>query len=297
MCLSSLVGVKGACNNTLSYPYFIEDIPGIDLKKAAHTSDTTGIELLQKSIDNGAKQVKQDIQHELIGKFRLNEKINGFEIGKFLSDYTSVVKSGFHFEYLCHSCRLSSLFITTIDFQTKEDFTGKVVIEIGNETFEYSVINTAKKRSYVIINKLIQTNEFKVYIEEENGNSFDLLNTTAVCNCENANVKLIGNGLIKINGYWQCDLDRLFCEIKDLFGRAVWYASGVYFYDELSMTDRINYYTVYKSQEDAVEQKHILNGRYQKEIKLISTKLYPLLKKLGGCCVDCSGSGWFYNLP
>lgn len=297
MCLSSLVGVKGSCSDTNSYAFFIDDTPGINLKNAANISDTTGIDLLNKSIQNGASQVKQDIQHELIGKFRLNEQIKPFTYSRFSTGYTSVVKSGFKFQQLCDDCRLASLFITSVEFQTKEDFSGKVVVKQGNEVFEVTVISNAEIKSYVTINKKIVSTDFEIYLEEENGNTFDLLNTLATPYSSTCTITTIGNGLIKLNGFWQCDIDRVFCELKELFGRAVWYSSGSYFFEELSMTDRINYYSIYKSQEDAVEQKHILQGRYQKEIKLVATKLFPLLKKMGGCCIDCTGSGWTYQLP
>lgn len=297
MCLSSLVGVRNSCLGTSAHTYFIDDIPGVNLKNAAHASDTTGMELLNKCIANAANQVKQDIQHQLIGMFRLNEKVKPFSYAKFTSGYLSVVKSGFKFQQLCDSCRFASLKISSVEYQTKNDFSGKVVIKVGNEITEITTISNATIKTYITVDKVIKSTDFEIYLEEENGSSFDLLSTTASNIDANCTITTIGNGLIKLNGYWQCDIDRLFCELKDLFVRAVWLSSGVYFYDELSMSDRVNYYTVYKSQEDATEQKHILNGQYQKEIKLISTKLFPMIKTMGGCCISCSGSGWSYNLP
>jgi hypothetical protein len=297
MCLSSLVGVRGLCESTATYPYFINDIPGINLKNAANISDTTGVELLTKSINNAANQVKSDIQHEMIGLFRLNEKIKPFSLGNFTIGYTSVVKSGFHFEQICDPCRFASYYISSVDFQPKEDFSGKVVIEQGNEVTEISAIGNANIKTYVTINKLIQSNAFKIYLVNEDETSFDLLNTTSICYSSDVSVNLIGNGLIKLNGYWQCDIDRLFCELKDFFPRLVWLASGAYFFEELSMTDRINYYSVYKSADDAMEQKHILIGRYHKELKTVVSKLIPMLKKMDKCCIDCTGSGWKYQLP
>jgi len=297
MCLSSLVGIRASCASTGSYTFFIDDTPGINLKNAAAVADTTGIALLNKSILNGANQVQAEINEELIGRFRLNEKIKPFSLGNFTTDYMSVSRSGFNIEKICNSCRLASLFISSVEFQTKEDFAGKVVIKVGNEITEYTVTSNAKIKSYVTIDRLVNSNEFEIYLEQEDGLLFELLKTNASCLSGEYNLTLIGNGLIKLNGYWQCDIEKIFCEFKTLFGRAVLLSSGAFFFEEVAMTDRVNYYTVYKSPDDAIEQKHILNSRYQKQIKVVITKLYPLLKKFGGCCIDCTGSGWAYQLP
>jgi hypothetical protein len=123
------------------------------------------------------------------------------------------------------------------------------------------------------------------------------LQTNSLCLNDHIHIQVIGQGNIRVVGNRICDIERLFCETKQLFGNALFKLSGVQFYVEAMVTDRLNYWTVYNSKEQANIQKGILKSQYEKSLKNIIVKLKDYLRDYGGCCTTCTGSGWTSHKP
>ena len=293
MCLSLLVGVR-SCENNSDSLFYIEDIPGVSIGNAADIADLTGVELLKKSVKNAAKQIVSDLTAELTGTFRLNYSTPAIEIGSYTTgSKTFTQPTGINFKQLSDCCRFADFYISSVEFISKD--AGTYEVEINGEVFEIEAV--ANKKTIIGINKLYTERELSIELKLQGGGSFELQTIYPNCGLGWMSYNAINGGNLKVTMYMKCDIKQILCQYPELFGHAMWLLSGKYFYEELQTTERVNYYTVYKSLETAEKQMHILRSRYEKEIKNISKKIIPLIRNQDSCCVICDGSGFKYQHP
>ena len=287
-CLLSLVGVSAACNGG-TYPAYLDKVPGIDIQNAADTAQLTGVELLNKCIENAAEQIRSDIETTMQDEFLLQEIRHDYTIGRWLDSYhSSVDRTGYVIEE-CGTCDYSSYYIESVEFQAKEDFDGTVKVTVGNVTTEYEATGLAEQRGYVEINQFVNAKQFTITLESDT--DFQLLQLDNVCGYE----QLIGKGGLKVRYQDRCNIDRLICAHKSLYTMPLKWLATVYFFMESAVTQRVNHYTTYTSREELKYNTNKYARMYEASLKTANNKLLNVVS--GKCCVKCNQSHWQYARP
>lgn len=97
-CFSSLVGIHGTCEPQAQAPYWLDDIPGIDIAKLAQVAEAaspTGEKLALKIIETASRMMAADVEAIYDGRYKVtNTLVNGCSTCKFTDNYTSGPDNG-----------------------------------------------------------------------------------------------------------------------------------------------------------------------------------------------------------
>jgi len=302
-CKNSIIGIRGLCNeSTAPYLYFINDLPGITIEKAANVAGIeqgTGVNLLEKSIQQGINTAQRGLIQALLGVVKFGAINNSALSGAIGGGvYRSVMGPvGHNYRLNQNICRLQAMYVPYVDVLIEA--TANVTLKIvDNDTTTQAV-----------------TNEVTITIENGQGGALlvsdgSLLYTGSnywkcspcglTCDSPMASSSSTTNDG-KSNGIQVliqtiCDEDKLFCEVSKFIAEGAWYASGIWFLEELLASDRLNVYTTY-SQQEAADQIIRWTAKYDAILADLKKRLPKFLLNLDRCCIDCDSSAWKYAMP
>lgn len=314
-CRGNIIGVRGACSSTdeqATLFYYINDLPGISLRKAANIADSesgTGQNILQQSIEQGVKQTQNDIINSLLnvvkfGTVNMSRLSGGLKNGSWKTIATpqgQIIKT-------LNCSRLQAIYLPYVNVLIENDEDIEIIIEDGGKTTTIRAAVDGGIVTKIALNYKATNNEITVKIGLQGGGSLSVsdagLNYNGDCcnvchydytNATSTSGDGTSNGL-QILVQTICDEDALFCEIARYAAKAAWYASGIWFLEYLLASDRINVYTTYQN-EEAADQIVRWSDVYQKELKALNERLPKQLLRLDSCCVECNSSRWQLALP
>lgn len=96
-CFTPLVGIRGTCEPQ-SAPYWLDDIPGIDLAKLAEVAGTeqkTGETMGSRIIDSAARMMAADVEAIYDGQYKVAASLaNGCSLCKFITGWVTGANNG-----------------------------------------------------------------------------------------------------------------------------------------------------------------------------------------------------------
>lgn len=323
-CFSDYILVRGHCGNTLpSTGLYINDLPGITVKIAANVADdevVSGINLLNRCIDEGIRQARHDIVSKMRNVVSFDKIQHNQDYGFFTDTYLSTSNTTRGLKVTIDDCcRLTGIFIKQLTLKANTTISNKTIsIVDGNVTTNYTVDLTAGVETTIYPN--YKATEETVYIQWNTSdisvNDSTVFDTSsgafpyASCHDWNCTQNECGHNGITVVGtddtdksygiralvQVRCDEDQFTCEISDQLAYACRYSAAMKFVEEWKMTTRINAPTNY-GKERYDEQYLMWEEKYHEELNSIVEKLPTWLAQVAPCCVECSSDHWTYQHP
>src|SRR3972149_5608070 len=166
-CMQALVGIRTACDPGTNYPFWIEDIEGVDvskLAKIAKSSNPSGKDFANQLINNASRQMMGDLELFLNDGYRLNNVVGDMcstctLLPTYVVNTGIVVKSSV-------ATNFNILRITKFQILANNTGTFQMVIDDG-ETPEYFDIElTAGTIMPVVLNYFTKKKSAKVYFSD-----------------------------------------------------------------------------------------------------------------------------------
>lgn len=328
-CLTNYINVFGHCDGATpsSGLYINKNLAGINLKKAANAAEgelSTGVDLLEQAIENGIERSRSALVSEMLTAVRFNSVVSSGQYGKYDPDFTDTTKylaataasRGLKFE-LDNTCRLSGMYIRRVQVLTNSTISsGTLTITDGGEVTTYTFSASPQEVTFVETNYraqsgtvLITLNNASISVADSdlyyNGNCGFCCNTCkggcdsglSVWGWDGTNTTGTTYGLSALVDV-VCDEKRFFCEISHIPDVA-WmslYAAGIWFFEYLLLSNRINSYTNYKAEQASLQAQ-----QWQQLFNDIKTKIVQQLPKylatIDTCCIECNSSRWQTSIP
>lgn len=330
-CLDNYILVYGHCagSTPTSGIYINKFLPGITLKRAANVTEgeiQTGVDLLNQAITNGIEAARAGLVSDMLGVVRFNHIASTGQYGAFYKDYTDTTKylsataanRGLKFE-LSDCCRLTTIYVRRLRVLTNTTVTnGTLTITDGGTTTTKTYSTTPQVPTDVEINYKATSPTVLITLDNTSISVADsTLNYTGSCgfcsndccgdNCatglnvwgwDGTNTNGSSYGLSAVVDTL-CDQDKFFCEIANVIpdiAHLVCYHAGIWFFEYLLTTGRINVYTIYN--KETISARIEQWGQKAQEIQKSLVKQLPrYLATIDDCCVECNSSRWQYSMP
>lgn len=259
-CMQALVGIRTACDPGTNYPFWIEDIEGVDvskLAKIAKSSNPSGKDFANQLINNASRQMMGDLELFLNDGYRLNNVVGDMcstctLLPTYVVNTGIVVKSSV-------ATNFNILRITKLQILANNTGTFQMVIDDG-ETPEYFDIElTAGTIMPVVLNYFTKKKSAKVYFSDPIVSLGQVMcSTSSSCGCggsATSNNPITVTGLVAgVESSTQygflpcaavgCSYDSLVCglvkQAPNIFGLALLYKVGALYYDNKRVGDRNN---------------------------------------------------------
>lgn len=330
-CLDNYILVRGSCNGaTPSTGLYIDDLPGITLSKAAHTTEdfSRGSDLLLRCVDQAIVRVREKLVSELLGTVLFNQTLSTGVYGKFadyINDSTKYlpvtpVNRGLRFE-LDECCRINQIHVKRVRILVNSTVTnGTLTITDGVTANTYTFSAVPMVPVYVETNFNAHTDLVEITLDNAsisvNNSTLSYTGTCGFCDndctgqpgCKcNAGLSIWGWDGTQKTGHTYglsavvhtvCSEERFFCEISNLgsIPLSVWYESGIVFLEHLINTQRTNVYTNY-SQDDAKIIREDWMAMVDEKITKIVKQLPKYLMQVCPDCLECNSSRWEHQMP
>jgi hypothetical protein len=286
---------------------WMEDIPGINLKRADAVADTdllTSDALLDRCISNAIQEVKDALRTRLSAKYTLNQVTEVVTTSKFSSITYKDGQNGkgVNLRIGQDACLPTKMYITEIRWKSGEDIEDKqITIYDGGESSTITVSSQAGEIGHKIINYEIKSDKVRMAWDAQGmevGQSVCAY-SSCICDCKGGHkVEILStdfNGL-SMTLTERCDMERFFCMIGDLLGAAAWNIAGFYFYHELLNADRWNEYVIFgRAQSEGMKTE--LKAKGMQELETLVKSIDKLAGKYAPCCFSCDKNTWVYDLP
>lgn len=315
-CIDNIIGVRGVCGNedtpSLS-GYYVNDYPGITLQTASNSTNENILRGYDYLIDlrrRAMLRLNNDVLSYINNNFRTNILNSGiWKSGEYLS---GIIQAGSQFEqrgivvYKQNlNCRFKKIKINTISVYSALDAEVNLrIADITGTVYTLPVELSDGKISKFEINKTFEGNEIQITLPS----NVLVHSTKPYCGvgCGNTpksecvRVYGLNNGQTNINESYGiiveadciCDLSTLVCRMAsdNIIGQAAYELFGAMFYDEMLKNNRLNYLTIYKSEEIAQQASQGFN-MYRDYLNNSMQGIRRYLTQLdGNCnCIDCKG--------
>jgi hypothetical protein len=273
-CLQGLVGIRTGCAVDKQYPFWIEDIEGVDMKKIAKmakSSNPTGKDFANQLINNAARQMLGDLELLLNNGYKMNNIVGDMcSACTLLPNYT--VNAGIMVKNSIAS-RFSTMKITRLNVLT--NFTGEkqITIDDGVEPQYFTVDLIAGQLMPIKLDYSTTEKEAKVFFTDPTVPVGQVSCATSTsCGCGGSqtsqNPVTISGLLAGIKTTTQygflpcvaigCSYDSLVCNLitqtPNIFGLTMLYKVGELYYDNRNVSDR-NSESIAFNEEEGTEQK------------------------------------------
>jgi hypothetical protein len=276
-CLQSLMGVRTQCAVDAQYPFWIEDIEGIDVTKLggmAKGSNPSGKDFANQLINNGARQMLADIETLINSGFKLNNIVGDMcSSCSLLPNYSTnagiVVKPAVATKF--GIMRISKLIVLANVSGVKQ-----IKIDDGLSPRYFSVTLVAGVEMPVEIpNYSTMQGSVKIsFTDTTIPVGTVLCATSSSCGCggsktSNNPINIVGlkNGTETTTQYGflpcvalDCSYESLVCNLikqtPNIFGLALLYKVGELYYDNKKVSDRNNDAIAFNDDEGGEQKKN-----------------------------------------
>jgi hypothetical protein len=280
-CLQSLVGVRTHCSVEDQYPFWIEDIAGVDVKKLASmakASNPSGKDFANQLINTAARLMMGDLELMLNNGYKMQNIVGDMcSTCTLLANYTVntgiVIKSAVSSSF--QIMRISKLVILTNHTGTKE-----LVIDDGVAPQTFNIDLVAGDLMPVLFDYSTTQKSVKVYFTDPTVALGQVTcQTTSSCGCGGSttshnpvHIKGLAAGIETTNQYGflpcvaiDCSYDALVCglikQTPNIFGAAMLFKVGELYHDNKLVSDRNNDAVAFNDQDEPKEEKNKNYGR------------------------------------
>lgn len=290
---------------------FINDIPGITLKSAsaiANEEQKTGYELLKGIIYRATLLTFNDFLSQISSQFSYNavaeiRKINYFD-GSVLP--TSNNERGL----VLKRWRSEMAQIYVQELYIKSATSGPVTIKIvdGSETKTFTTTLEADIEKTLRVDYMAESEQIKILCDNSSVQMYSGQINKAWTGCNSCGGSAQGFYMTGWNGnseeakYFgigvfasvRCNEENIVCQLLNRMNFIIWYKAGAMYYEELLATNRLNSITIF-SKDRAVENKEMLEEKYNKAYADFVPTIKQLLNKTKGECITCNPSIKYAN--
>lgn len=314
-CFTGLIGIHGTCEPQ-NAPYWLDDIPGIDLAKLASVAEAnapTGEKLGAKLIETAARMMAADVEAIYDGQYKVaNTLVNGCSTCKFTTNYTAGVNNGTTIKNNSDST-IANLLLDKFTVKINNTGTFHMVIDDGlaprviehdfeaGTEYEFTNLNF-RTRSKVI---RLKFQEPEVLLAQ-----LSCARSGSGCGCSGSKTVIsdlqytgLTNDLETQNAFGfipcagiMCDAADLLCYVANsaprMIGMALLYKSAeLYFSTRLQATR--NNKVVGTNTDDAKEDVSKYAKLYKDKLNGVGTRgvkdlVYTTLQNTGDVCVVCN---------
>lgn len=275
-CMQSLVGIRTQCAVTDQYPFWLEDIEGVDVKKLssmAKASNPNGKDFGKQLINNAARQMMGDIETLLNDGYKMQNIV-----GDMCSTCTLLPTYTMNTGIIAKSTvatRFSIMRLTRLTILANVSGDKQIVIDDGETPMFYTVTLVAGTLMPIVMNYTTTKKSFKIkFVDATVPLGIISCAKDSSCGCggsKNAanpiTITGLTAGIETTNQYGflpciavDCSYDSLVCNLinqtPNIFGLALLYKVGALYYDNKKVADRNNDAVAYNDDEGQVQQKN-----------------------------------------
>lgn len=275
-CMQSLVGIRTGCTVDQQYPFWLEDIEGVDVKKLSSmskASNPNGKDFGKQLINNAARQMMGDIETLLNDGYKMQNIIGDMcSSCQPLPVYTPgtgiIAKSTV-------ATRFSIMRLSKLTILANVSGEKQIVIDDGETQKFYTVTLVAGTLMPIVMNYSTIKKIIKISFVD-NTVPLGIINCpkSSSCGCggsvnSNNPITITGMtaGIETANQYGflpciaiDCSYDSLVCNLinqtPNIFGLALLYKVGELYYDNKKVADRNNDAVGYNEDEGGEQQKN-----------------------------------------
>lgn len=288
-CMQALVGVRTICDPAINYPFWIEDIEGVDvskLAKMAKGSNPNGKDFGNQLINNAARQMMGDLELFLNDGYRLNNIVGDMcsactLLPNYVVNTGIVVKSSV-------ATNFNILRITKLQILSNNTGNFELAIDDGETPEFFNIDLVAGTIMPVVLNYATTKKSAKVYFTDPTVALGQVMcATTSSCGCggsQTSNNPITVTGLVAgVENSTQygflpcaavgCSYDSLVCTLvkqaPNIFGLALLYKTGALYYDNKRVGDRNNDAIAFNDEEgtEKDDQKKSYDRLYWAKMK------------------------------
>lgn len=275
-CLESLVGIRTGCTVTKQYPFWIEDIEGIDVPKLATMAKKTN-----PSGKDFAKQLINNASRQMIGNIEMLLN-NGFKMKNIVGDMCStctllptyVANSGIIVKSVV-ATRFQVLRITKLTILANVSGVKELTIDDGVSPQVFDVTLSAGLLVPVVIDYVTTEKSVKIFFTDITV-PLGLIScpTSSSCGCGGSvssnnpiNIKGLLGG-VEVSAQYgflpcaavDCSYESLVCHLikqtPNIFGLALLYKVGELYYDNKNVSDRNTESVAFNDDEEKEQKKN-----------------------------------------
>lgn len=268
-CLQSLMGIRTGCSVEKNYPFWIEDIEGVDIPKLAKISkgsNGTGKDFANQLINSAAREMLADIETMLNNGFKLKEMVGDIcSACSILPVYTA--NSGIKVTSAIAS-RFKTLRITKLSMMINQSGPFQIVIDDGKNPVYYTPTFVAGVLTPVNIDYVTPEKSVTIYFSDNTvGLGQVSCATPSSCGCGKSSISdnpvtvtgIVG-GVDTTTQYGflpcaaiGCSYDTLVCSLikqtPNIFGITLFYKTGEKYYLHKFASERNNDSASYNEEE------------------------------------------------
>ena len=315
-CLNNIIGIRSACatDEAPLSGLYLTDYPGITIQSASNVADEktkTGHDYLVDLRRRAMIKLNADIQSHIATNYRSKSFVsNSFGSGDYNVPYATIAagtagqRRGLVIGKLKTWCRFHKIVINRIRIYSAH--TGDIALHIadvyGGVTYTPTVSLEAGVIKEFELNKVIQGNEVQITVPSD----ILVYSSKPDCGCGGRpkNEYFVFNGLsnttvvasesygVTCDVSLKCDFSTLVCDLVSdgIMGMAAFELCGAMFYDEMTKNNRVNYLTIYNS--DQIREQAIAGfAAYKERMESAMSGFARYLTTMdGNCgCIDCGG--------
>lgn len=301
-CLSDKVGLR-VCG--FVGDIYIDDLPEINLKKAAKITDEIpkASDFLKRTIEEAARVVGDDMATGINDLFQFNSVLSTKIINYFTDDCEVAIPSS-TIDITNGSCdEYGSIRVNYVIVKPCQDTDGEITITgaCGVDTYAYSALDGCETK--IIIDK-VYSQDFTIANAGDLGTEYFYTTKGSNCNdcgsCSNcgccAGVTGDEHSGMQVKISCICDKEKFVCTYADEMKYLVRnYAAQLIFRESLS-SDRLNALQVWNDEKVKADLVKFELEYITKKISVLETIRVSLLRE-NSECIDCVGLSYTISLP
>lgn len=312
----ALVGIRDFIN--CPHPesiLWVDDIPGIDLKKAAaiaNSEQRTGYNLLNSKIKLATKKVFNKFSGMVSGNFTFNAVIETRQIDEFSEETIPAANIERGLSLTRWNSEAARIYIEEVYFKVEESGIAILKILDGDVVKNFSVSLQANVVNVFKVRYKAESENVKLVFNQENFTTFscELDHETGCYSCGTSRrndhtLDVMGwDGTEEQFGCYglgvlanvQCYEENIICQVLPRMAFMIWYQAGIEILNEKINSDRINAITLF-TKDKAAETINGLRNDLRAEEKMFTNNIKNYLKTTRGECFACKGSRQAYAKP
>lgn len=319
-CLENLIGIKTECDNIPSTSgYFIHNIEGVSLNFGDKISDPeyiSGFNFLKTQRTFAANLVYDELGKSMVNWLRPQTVLesaaycqytSGVFNGPGASTKGILIKYNTNYLNTRRRSRYSAIVIPSVQIYSNTDTTINLKIKDGTlPEVEYDAIQlSAGQITNVVLNYVATFESVYIYFDQT-----AIVTGTTDCSsgcysCGTSGKKPYSQ-FLTVTGYdgssetanqlngiiptvnVECNIGKVICAHSSNFGLAMLYKMGFVLYNQLAYTKRLNRYTIYTKQGDAIDRAQYFDHLYLQQMDTTTKSMFNQLKKVKDECLQCN---------